>query len=153
MCILLHAIATRISTSLSQLHISVPFLLHSAFALSLHVSFTCSVNSALLLLYSPPYSVPFPTLPISFPGFLFRLTFSQTFPGCRQGQQVADRVTSCHKNEQESSLLSISPLQHHLQSPFHLNCHHSDLKDNGQKEEGLWRVTLNFNFNLFSRTS
>ena len=76
------------------------------FALSLRVSFTCSVNSALLLLCSLPYSVPLPTLPIPFPGFLFGLTFSQIFPGCHQGQQTADRVTSCHKNEGKPSLLS-----------------------------------------------
>lgn len=104
MCILLHAIATRISTSLSQFHISVPFLLHSArcpFA-------SCCTYLQCLFCHtacSLPCSVSFPSLLMPLPRFQFGVTFSQIFPGCHQGQRTANRVTSCLRNE-EKPLLS-----------------------------------------------
>lgn len=130
-CILLHAIATRICTSLSQLDNSVPILLHSAFALSLRVSFTCSVNSALLTLLSTLFCSP-PYSPNSFSQVSVQAHLLPDLPwmpskaaGSWQGHFLAQ--------EWRETFSAISPLQHHLQSLFHLNCHHSDLKGNETK--------------------
>lgn len=140
MYILLHAIATRISTSLSQFQISVPFLLHSTrcpFA-------SCCTYLQCLFCHtacSLPCSVSFPSLVIPLPRFQFGVTFSQIFAGCHQGQQTANRVTSCLRNEEK-------PLLSHPSSTL---CKASSTsKTAGQREEVLWRIRLSYN--LFSQT-
>lgn len=135
MCILLHAIATRISTSLSQLHISVPFLLH----LLLPFFFMCHLP-AVLILPCCFFTLLFVLLPsllsqFPFPGFHSGSPSPRSSLGAMKGSRWP--TESLLATRMKGNLLSYLTPPASPAKPLPPEPPPFRPKGTGQKEEGL----------------